>query len=45
MFSSDKLKSDVRKYFEKASSLDINSFPTILIKTGYEYTVAVRGYA
>jgi len=44
LFNSDQLKNDVKKDFQKAGSLGINSFPTILIKSGDNYTIIAKGY-
>jgi len=45
LFNSDQLKNDVKKDFQMAASLGVNSFPTILLKVGKEYSVIAKGYA
>lgn len=45
LFISKQLKSDVKKDFLKASQLGVNSFPTIILKNGEEYTIVAKGYA
>lgn len=45
LFHSDEYKAAVKKDFEKARSIGVSSFPTLLIQNGQKTTVVARGYA
>ncbi len=44
LFESDEMKQKVRRDFERAAEYGINSFPSILLKTGEQYHLISSGY-
>ena len=44
LFESDELKQATAKDFQKARNMGVNSFPSVLLKTGDKYTLLANGY-